>query len=220
MIKIIILLFSILQRIIYSYGFLCKLKRKSDQIRSLWLHPLFKDCHYTVLFGRIGCLVGAKNISISSHSCFADYFYLEARSDYKFAKARNSTPPPPYNPQIIIGADCWFGAYNHVTCINKIRIGDGLLTGKWVTISDNNHGDSTLQSLMTKPIERELKSSGPITIGKNVWIGEKATILGNVNIGDCSIIAANSVVTKDVPPYSVVAGIPAKIIKQNIYEYE
>lgn len=51
-------------------------------------------------------------------------------------------------------------------------------------------------------------------IGNNVWIGDKATILPNVSIGNGAIIAANSVVTKDVPEYCIVAGNPAKIIKQ------
>lgn len=57
-------------------------------------------------------------------------------------------------------------------------------------------------------------SKGPVIIGSNVWFGDKATILPNVTIGDGAVIAANSVVTKDVPAYSVVAGNPAKIIKQ------
>ena len=59
-----------------------------------------------------------------------------------------------------------------------------------------------------------MTSKGPVIIGDNVWIGDKATILGGVTIGESVIIAANSVVTKDVPPYSVVAGIPAKVIKK------
>lgn len=51
------------------------------------------------------------------------------------------------------------------------------------------------------------------TIGNDVWIGENATLKGGINIGDGAVIAANSVVTKDIPPYAVVAGVPARIIK-------
>lgn len=58
-------------------------------------------------------------------------------------------------------------------------------------------------------------SKGPVIIGKNVWIGDKATILPGVTIGEGAVIAANSVVSKNVPPFSVVGGIPARIIKQN-----
>ena len=62
---------------------------------------------------------------------------------------------------------------------------------------------------------RPVVSKGSVIIGNNVWIGDKATILPNVTIGDGAVIAANSVVTKDVPAYSVVAGNPAKVIKEN-----
>ncbi len=53
----------------------------------------------------------------------------------------------------------------------------------------------------------------PVTIGKNVWIGDHATILPGVTIGDGAVVAAGAVVTKDVPPRTVVAGVPAKIIR-------
>jgi acetyltransferase-like isoleucine patch superfamily enzyme len=64
------------------------------------------------------------------------------------------------------------------------------------------------------PVKRTLKSKGEVKIGNNVWIGDKATILGGVTIGDNVIIGANSVVTHDVPSNCVAAGNPAKIIKK------
>jgi acetyltransferase-like isoleucine patch superfamily enzyme len=54
----------------------------------------------------------------------------------------------------------------------------------------------------------------PIKLGKNVWIGSNATILSGVTIGDWAVVAAGAVVTKDVPPYTIVGGVPAKIIKR------
>ena len=59
-----------------------------------------------------------------------------------------------------------------------------------------------------------LYRKGPVVIEDNVWIGEKASIMPGVHIGKGAIIAANSVVTHDVPAYAVVAGVPAKIVKQ------
>lgn len=89
-----------------------------------------------------------------------------------------------------------------------------MLTGKKVLITDNAHGESTPDLLDLAPIKRPLYSKGPVYIEDNVWIGEKASIMPGVRIGKGSIIASNSVVTKDIPPYCVAAGIPAKVIKQ------
>lgn len=119
------------------------------------------------------------------------------------------------NPNIIIGDNCSFGAFNHITCTNKIIIGNNVLTGKWVTITDNSHGETDRMTLDIPPAQRPHTSKGPIIIEDNVWICEKATILPGVTIGKGSVIAANAVVTRDVPPYCVVAGIPAVIVKDN-----
>lgn len=64
-----------------------------------------------------------------------------------------------------------------------------------------------------KTEEFEANSKGNIVVGNDVWIGCRATILSGVNIGQGAIVAAGSVVTKDVPPYSIVAGVPAKVVK-------
>lgn len=113
-------------------------------------------------------------------------------------------------PKLIIGNDCRFGDDSHITAANSITIGDNLLTGKKVLISDNSHGYVTADELNTAPLQRPITSKGGITIGSNVWIGENAAILQNVTIGDGAIIGANAVVTKDVPPYSIAVGNPAK----------
>ena len=118
-----------------------------------------------------------------------------------------------FHPEIFIGKGCCFGEYNHITSTNKIVIGDNLLTGRWVTITDNSHGETDYETLQQPPLMRLVTSKGPVIIGNNVWIGDKATILPNVTIGDGAVIAANSVVTKNVPAYSVAAGNPAKVIK-------
>lgn len=117
-------------------------------------------------------------------------------------------------PELLIGNGVSIGEYSHITCANKLIIGNGVLTGKKVLITDNAHGASNRLTLDIAPILREVVSSGPVIIDDNVWIGEKASILPNVHIGKGAIVAANAVVTKDVPAYALVAGVPAKIIKQ------
>lgn len=90
-----------------------------------------------------------------------------------------------------------------------ITIGNGSMIGMNVTIATLNHG----LSLET----RNTTYSAPVTISENVWIGSNATILPGVTIGKNSVVAAGAVVTKDVPDDSVVAGVPAKVVK-TIYE--
>lgn len=118
-----------------------------------------------------------------------------------------------FTPEVTIGGGCNFGDYLHLSCINRLSIGNNVLTGRWVTINDNAHGTVDYDSMQIPPVERPLHSKGPIVIGDNVWIGDKATILGGVNIGEGSVIGANSVVTRSIPPFSVAAGAPAVVIK-------
>ena len=125
-----------------------------------------------------------------------------------------------FTPSIKIGDNVSIGSYCHITAINSIVIGNGVLTGRWVTITDNSHGDTDSDSLNTSPVKRPLKSKGPVIIEDNVWIGDKATILPGVTIGKGSVIGTNAVVTKDVPPYSIAVGNPIRIINsknKNIY---
>lgn len=118
-----------------------------------------------------------------------------------------------YSPRVTIGCNCHFGKACHITAINEINIGDNLLTGQYVIISDNSHGKSDSSSLSIPPVERVLFSKGPVRIGNNVWIGDRVAILAGVTIGDGAIIGANAVVTHDIPDRAVVGGVPAKVIK-------
>lgn len=123
---------------------------------------------------------------------------------------------PQYNTpvKISIGDGCMFGPDMHITAVNSIQIGKNVRTGKSVLISDNSHGDPEDTALRDiAPNARPIYSKGAIVIGDNVWIGEKAAILAGVTIGEGAIIGANAVVTKNIPPYSIAAGIPARIIK-------
>lgn len=115
---------------------------------------------------------------------------------------------------LVIGEYADIGEFTHITAMGHMRIGDNFLCGRWVTITDNGHGKTSMYDLQQAPAGRRLFSKGNVTIGNNVWVGDKATILPGVTIGDGAVIAANAVVTKDVPAYSVVGGNPAKVIKQ------
>lgn len=203
------------------------IKEKKGRIRSLWLQSQFKKCGDSVYFGSIGQLVGTQYISIGCNTGFGDYFYLTAWDSFYPSTdkipysgrihhdSNNDNYVQNFSPELIVGDNCGFGAFNHITCTNSIRIGNGVLTGKWVTITDNSHGATDADSLQLSPMKRPVVSKGVVVIGDNVWIGDKSTILPGVCIGRGAIIGANSVVTRDVPPFAIVGGNPAKIIKKN-----
>lgn len=152
----------------------------------------------------INSIRGCKYIKIGEDSSFGRYVVLTA-----WDKINNMK----YSPQIIIGTNCNFGDFLNLTSTNIIEIGNNVLTGRWVTITDNSHGESIFQHMCLDPEKRPVISKGKITIRDNVWIGDKVTILAGVTIGEGCIIGANSVITKDIPPYCVAVGIPAKVIK-------
>lgn len=118
-----------------------------------------------------------------------------------------------FSPSIKIGENCCIGEHAHITACKEIIIGNNVLTGRRIYISDNTHGNSTKEELEIPPIKRPLYSKGPVIIEDNVWIGERVCILAGVHVGKGAIIAANAVVTHDVPPACIVGGVPAKILK-------
>lgn len=95
----------------------------------------------------------------------------------------------------------------HIDCFNHITIGKGTVIAKGVSIRDSDNHEMVYQGY---------QKSLPICIGNHCWIGMNATILKGVTLGDGAIVAAGSVVTKDIPPKCVVAGVPARIIKENM----
>ncbi len=89
-------------------------------------------------------------------------------------------------------------------------IGDYVMMGANVTVITHNHAfDRTDVPMMQQGFEEER----PVVIGNDVWIGDRVVILPGVHVGDGSIIAAGAVVTRDVPPYAIVGGVPAKVIR-------
>jgi acetyltransferase-like isoleucine patch superfamily enzyme len=190
---------------IYPYQLANIIGKIKTSIYSGWISNQFKYFgNNTIILPPINLLLGMKNISIGEKTYIGKYCVVTAWDSYN--KDR-------FNPQIIIGNNVSIGDYCHITAINKIVIGNGVLTGRWITITDNSHGKTDPESFLLPPMGRALYSSGDVVIDENVWIGDKVTILPNVHIGKNSVIGANSVVTKDIPANCVVAGNPAKVIR-------
>lgn len=108
---------------------------------------------------------------------------------------------------VIIGDYTRIGLHN--TIIGPVTIGNHVNLAQGITISALNHNFYDIK----KRIDEQGIKTTPIIIDDDVWIGANAVILPGITIGKHSIIAAGAVVTKDVPNYSLVAGVPAKIIK-------
>lgn len=152
---------------------------------------------HKVLFSTSPTIDNGKSISIGNNT----YFGSNARLSCWGAGT------------IQVGSNCHFGDRIFLTSSKSIVIGDNFLSGNNVLISDNYHGDTTKEHMMFPPIDRPLHVKGVIKIGHNVWVGQNVCILSGVSIGDNAVIGANSVVTHDVPAFSVVAGVPARVIK-------
>lgn len=114
----------------------------------------------------------------------------------------------------------WGPGIHVIGRINGIEIGNFCSIGRHVSIQEDNHNIARTTTyfiernlLGEEPAESAMVSKGKITIGHDVWIGAGAHVLSGVTIGHGAVIAAGAVVTQDVPPYAVVGGNPAKVIK-------
>ncbi len=110
--------------------------------------------------------------------------------------------------QIRLGDDTRINRGCTLTSYSEIFIGDFTIIGEYVSIRDANHGMDPGQPMRYQP-----HHSAPIRIGRDVWIGRGCCILAGVEVGEGAVVGANSVVNKDVPPFSIVGGVPAKVIK-------
>ena len=109
---------------------------------------------------------------------------------------------------VIIGDHTRIGLHN--TIIGPVTIGCHVNLAQGITVTALNHNFEASD----KRIDEQGVSTTPVTIEDDIWIGANAVILPGVTIGNHSVVAAGAVVTKDIPPHSLVAGVPAKIIKQ------
>ncbi len=109
---------------------------------------------------------------------------------------------------VVIGDHTRIGLHN--TVIGPVTIGSHVNLAQGITITALNHNFED----KSQRIDDQGVSTDPVIVGDDIWIGANAVILPGVNIGHHSVVAAGAVVTKDVPPHSLVAGVPAKIIKE------
>lgn len=109
------------------------------------------------------------------------------------------------NAHLALGKGSFINSDCKIRCHNEITIGEGCAISHDFTVMDSNAHELNGS-----------RNTNPVHIGNHVWIGTRVTILNGVNVGDGAVIAAGSLVVEDVPPGSLVGGVPAKIIKEKV----
>ncbi len=111
--------------------------------------------------------------------------------------------------RIVLGDDIRINRGCTLVSYAQIAIGDFAIIGEYVTIRDANHGMKA-----DEPMRYQAHDSAPVAIGRDVWIGRGSCVLPGVTIGEGAVIGANSVVSRDIPAFSVAAGAPAAVIRK------
>lgn len=116
------------------------------------------------------------------------------------------------DPVVTIGDRCLIGKGSGIVGHFSITIGDDVWTGHHVYITDQNHGYENLD----EPISRQSQPERAVRIGNGSWLGHGTIVLPGVAIGEHVVIGANSVVTRDIPDFSVAVGAPARVIRRHV----
>ena len=178
-----------------SFEAVNRLRERQNKFKSIGKNCSFnKDCF----------ILGEQFISIGNEFHSGIHFRIEAIGKHHSQM---------FSPSIEIGDNVSIEDFCHIGCVEKISIGSGTLIASRVYITDHNHGSITSKDLKYAPAKRPLFSR-PVSIGKNVWLGEGCCILPGVSLGNNVIVGANAIVTHSFPDNSVIAGVPAKIIRQ------
>jgi acetyltransferase-like isoleucine patch superfamily enzyme len=198
--------FRSLRRFAVENGYLLLLQKIAGAVvRRTRDTMLSRRLHTTGLrIGRHPRLGGLSHLRIGKDFSAGHGLWLEAVTSFAGSQ---------YQPLITIGDNVNFSDHVHIACTNRVTIGDGVLSGSRVIVTDHDHGiyvGPEQSSPDVPPNERALSSAQSVTIGRNVWLGDGVAVLGGAEIGEGSIIGANSVVKGPIPAYCIAVGAPAK----------
>ena len=206
-----------------------------DQLITLWrLLPFFLRGLWEKLFmGKSsGWVLAGKQVSIRYASylhagkelIIEDYAEINARSTKKIILGNRVTigkyaiirPGNLYGGEpgegLMVGDHSNIGPYCYIGCSGHISIGNNVMISPRVSIYAENHVfEDTHNTIKSQGVQRQ-----SVVIEDDCWIASNSVILAGVTIGKGSVVAAGSVVTHDVPPYSIVAGVPARLIKNRL----
>lgn len=158
-------------------------------------HPAFK-CFAGVSFGQNVQIIGLANVSIGQGTAIGDDTWLNVclRDD---------------RTRLIIGRAVLVGRQSMLSVGGELEIGDFCLFAPRVFVSDADH----VVTNIARPYCEQGFTQGKVVVEENCWLGINTVITGSITVGRGSVVAANAVVTRNVPAFSVVAGVPATILK-------
>jgi len=190
---------------IYDYNTHIYITKIKNVLYSSWIKNVFKKCGNNFYVASPISIKGGDYIEIGNNFTGINNLRFECWNEYLGMK---------FSPSLVIGNNVSMNNNIHIGCINKILIGDNVLFASNIFVTDHFHGYVDERDLNISPHFRELYSKGQVVIMDDVWIGENVTIMPNVTIGKSCVIGANSVVTNSFPDNSIIAGVPAKIIRK------
>ena len=196
------------------------IKKINMLIRGFFKKPFFKKSKGKLFIGKKCDIRCKRKIELLGSATIEDYCKIDALSKggitigNNFSLGRNSIIEctgvlRELGETLTIGNNVGIAANAFIAMRGKVEIGDNTIFGPNVSIHAENHVFKDFDI----PIRLQGATRKGIRIGKDCWIGSKATILDGVTIGNGVIVAAGAVVNKDVPDYAIVGGVPAKIIK-------
>jgi acetyltransferase-like isoleucine patch superfamily enzyme len=189
--------------------------------RGFFKKIFFKKSKGIVLVGKHVKLLNPWHISSAGNLIVEDYAEIQGLSEDGLKFGKNVSigkyamirPSDYYGRNIgkglVVGDNSNIGAHAYVGCSGKITIGNNVMISPRVSFYAENH----VYSDLTRPMKTQGVEKGEISVGDDCWIASNSIILSNVKIGKGVIVAAGSVVNKDIPDYAIVGGVPAKIIK-------
>jgi acetyltransferase-like isoleucine patch superfamily enzyme len=183
-----------------------KLKRYSSIPRNLFYSHLL--CTDNIRLGADNIIKGVRGVRIGNSFRALDHLWLDAIEDDKHGQR--------YDPALVIGDNVVFGYCVHVAATHCVRIGNNVLVGSRVMITDHNHGiyrGDCQSNPWERPADRQLTGDAETIVEDNVWIGDGVVVLPGARIGRGSVIGANSVVNGVIPAECIAAGMPARPIK-------